>query len=402
MKRIVVLGAGYAGIRTVTELQKKLKNKVEIVLVDRNPYHYETVRLYEVASGKNPYTKMSFPISDVINTKMTKVLQDEVKKINYQEKTVELAKNGELSFDYCVVGLGFTLNTMGVAGADQNALPMYNVKSAEKIRDHIYQNMRDYKETKNEDDLKIVVCGAGFQAVELANALSEARPRFAKMAGVNPEDITIKMLDGSNNFLPMFGEAQTNYALKQIAKNGIEIIQPAIITKIFSNMVYYQTAKNAHEQKLSAKNIIWMTGFSGNPVVSKSGFNQRRDKVMVSEHLTAPESDDIYFLGDVSAVMIPGKTWPWPNTAQLALSMANFASDDLAKRILGQTRPEKYVYNDLGVVVDLGKSAVGLAMGVKIHGYIASVMKKIIIDKSIWETGGLKQVFSIGRFDFFH
>ena len=54
MKKIVVLGGGFAGIKTVVELQKKLKREVEIVLVDRNPYHCETNRLPEVASGNHP------------------------------------------------------------------------------------------------------------------------------------------------------------------------------------------------------------------------------------------------------------------------------------------------------------------------------------------------------------
>lgn len=400
MKKIVVLGAGYAGIKSVVALQKKLRGEeVAITLVDRNPYHYETVRLYEVASGEHPYTKMSYPIADVLNPEMTTFIQDEVKKVNIEDKTVELAKHASLNYDYLIIGLGFTLNTMGIDGADDNALPMYNVESAEKIRERIYANMADYKKTKNPDDLSIVVCGGGFQAVELANAMAMARGRFAKIAGVDPSEIKVSMLDGSFRMLPMFGDKQLAYAMKKIKNNGIDVIRPVKITKIFSNMVYYPK-KGEAEGKVKGKNIIWMMGFSGNPVISVSDFKQRRDKVMVTDHLTAPESDDIYVLGDVSSVMVPGKKFPWPNTGQLALSMANYAAKDLTARIKGESRPDKYKYNDLGVVVDLGKSAVGIAMGVKINSWIALAMKRIIIDKSILETGGLKETFAIGRFDF--
>lgn len=401
MKKIVVLGAGYAGIKSVVALQKKLCQEVEITLVDRNPYHYETVRLYEIASGKNDYTKISYPVADVINPKMTNFIQDNVKRIDYRNQTVELENHAPLKYDYCVVGLGFTLNTMGIEGAKENALPMYNPKSAAKIRDHIYASMRDYKQTKDPKDLVITVCGAGFQAVELANSFAVARPRFAKIAGVDPSEIKIKMFDGSPRFLPMFGEKQLHYAEAKIKANDIEIISPARITKVFSDMVYYKLGKEDEERTLATGNIIWMMGFSGNPVVGASGFKERRDKVMVSEHLTAPESDKVYFLGDVSAVMILGKSWPWPNTGQLALSMANYAAKDIAARVQGQSRPTPYEYNDLGVVVDLGKSAVGIAMGVKIYGWVARAMKRVIIDKSILETGGIKETLSIGRFDFF-
>ena len=143
-------------------------------------------------------------------------------------------------------------------------------------------------------------------------------------------------------------------------------------------------------------------GFSGNPVIADSGFKEQRDKITVTDHLTAPESEDIYVLGDVASVPQPGKSWPLPNTGQLALSMANYAADDIHARVNGYSRPNPFVYHDLGVVVDLGKSAVGLALGVKLYGYWASVMKKITIDKSIFETGGVKGTLSIGRFDFYH
>ena len=400
MKKIVVLGAGFAGMKAVVELQKKVRGEAEITLVDRNPYHMETIRLYEVASGENPYTKMSYPVNDVINPKVTKFIQDEVLRVNYTEKKVELANHAPLNYDYCIIGLGFTLDNLGIDGVKENALPMYNVKTAQAIYNHISNNMKDYRETKDEKDLHIVICGAGFQAVELANAMAMARDRFAKMAGVSKNDIKITMLDGSNPkfFLPMFGDKQTNYALKKIHENGIEILSNAHITRVFSDSVYYTV--DDEEKKVDSNNLIWFTGFSGSDVISASRFNERRNRVMVSEHLTAPESDDVYVLGDVSSVMVPGKNYPLPNTGQLAVSMGEYAAKDLAARVLGHARPNPYKYNDLGVVVDLGKSAVGLAMSLKVYGWFGMAMKRLIIDKSIMDTGGFKETFAIGRFDF--
>lgn len=402
MKKVVVLGAGFAGIKTVVKLQKKLREEVKIILVDRNPFHCETFRLYDVVSGEAPYTAISYPVADVINPKMTTFIQDEVKKIDYQNKTVELAKHTPLKYDYCVIGLGFTLSTFGIDGVQEHALPMYNVESAEAIRKHLYASMRDYKKTKNPNDLVITMCGSGFQAVEVTNAIAMNRPRFAKLAGVSPDQIKIKMFNSSKRMLPMFGDKQCNYALNKIKENDIDIINQARISQIQADGVCYKIGDQAEEKKLATNNIIWMMGFSGNPVIADSGFKEQRDKITVTDHLTAPESEDIYVLGDVASVPQPGKSWPLPNTGQLALSMANYAADDIHARVNGYSRPNPFVYHDLGVVVDLGKSAVGLALGVKLYGYWASVMKKITIDKSIFETGGVKGTLSIGRFDFYH
>ena len=213
MKTIVVLGAGYAGLKTVVALQKKLRKEVRIILIDRNPYHYETMRLYEVASGSAPYTRMSYELADVLDKNMNELVVDQVEKIDLKNKTVELTKHKPISYDYCVVGVGFVLSSMGIAGAQENALPMSNVKQAQAIRDHIESEMRAYVKDHDSQHLSIVICGAGFQAIELAGALAQARPCFAQTAGTDPEKITIKMIDGSPRLLPMFQGKLLDYAI---------------------------------------------------------------------------------------------------------------------------------------------------------------------------------------------
>lgn len=406
MKTVVVLGAGFAGLKTVVALQKKLREQVKIILVDRNPYHYETIRLYEVATGEIPYTGMSYEINDVINPKMTTVITDEVEKVNIADKTVELKDHAPLKYDYCVVGLGFTLSNMGIKGVTENALPMSNVKQAEAIRDHLYAEMKAYRQDHDSKHLSVVICGAGFQAIELGNAIAKVRPELAQMAGAQPDEITIRMIDGSPRLLPMFQGKLLDYALNTIKKNKVEIINPAYVNEVTSTSVLYKMANekdNAELQEIKAGTRIWMMGFSGSPVIEKSGFKNRRGRVMVSDHLTAPESKDIYVLGDGSIVINPATKWAWPNTAQMALSMANYAVDDIRSRVNGQARPTKYAYHDLGEVLTIGESkAAGNALGHGYRGYLASALKKIIIDKSLMETGGLKETLSVGRFDLYH
>lgn len=403
MKKIVILGAGYAGIKTAVALQKKIKETAKIVLVDRHPYHYETTRLVEVATGAIPYTQMSYPITDVLDPVVTKLVVAEVKKIDPDQKKVELAGHPDLSYDYLVVGLGFVLSNFGIKGADDYALPMHDVESAAKIRDHLAQQMQAYRKDKDPKHLQIVVCGAGFQAIELASGLATNREKYAKMAGVDLNEIKVTSIDGSPRLLPMFDDQQMKYALGLVAQAGVKIIRPARVAEVTANAVRYKMNKEDQVKEIATGTPIWMMGFSGSPVIENSGFKNRRGKVLVNEHLTDPDHPEIYLLGDVSAVMVPGKKWPWPNTAQLALSMANFAAKDLAARINGQSRPTKYLYHDLGVVVAVGDThAAAYAMGHNYRGYLASALKKIIADKSLMETGGLKETLAVGRFDLYH
>ena len=407
MKKIVVVGGGYAGLKSVVLLQKKLKEKVEIVLVDHNSYHYETTRLPEIIAGEKSYTKISYPFADVLNDKMTKFIQDEVTLIDYENKKVKLANHDDLSYDYLILGLGFVLGTFGIEGAEEYGMSMHSVDTALAIRDHIYAQMKHYRDTKDPKALNIVMCGGGFQAIEISTAIAENRPRFAKMAGgIDPNEIKVYAFDGSPRLLPMFDDNQTKYALELIKNIGVEIINPAKIQKLTADAIYYKMNdddENAEARKIEANTKIWMMGFSGSPVIAKSGFDQRRGRIMVDDHLTVPGHEEIYSLGDVSSVMVPGKKWPWPNTAQLALSMADYAAEDLTARIKGKNRPAKYTYKDLGVVVAVGDNhAAAYALGHNYRGRLASIMKKMIVDKSLMETGGIKETMAVGRFDLYH
>lgn len=405
MKKIVVLGAGYAGLKTVVLLQKKLKGDAKIILVDQNSYHYEAADLHEVAAGNVPPTKITYQIKDLIKPEMTTFIQDRVTKIDPKEKKVELANRKEpLTFDYCVVALGFTSETFGIPGAKDNALQMTNVKESLEIHHHIVEKMEDYKKTQNPEDLKIVICGAGFTGIELAGAFVEARPRYAKIAGVNPDDIKITLVEASEHLLPMFSKNLADYGVNLVKKLGVKIDTGCKITEIKPGEVLFKRDDDDKESSISAGTIIWTTGVSGSPVIGESGFKERHGRVMVTDHLTDPTDDDIYLIGDDSAVMAPGADRPHPTTAQIALAMADYVAEDLTDRIKNGKRLDKpFTYKSLGTVASVGNThAFGVAMGVPLKGYPASVMKKIIADRSLMEVGGMKELMAKGRFDFYH
>ncbi|MFR0645655.1 NAD(P)/FAD-dependent oxidoreductase [Limosilactobacillus mucosae] len=401
MKKIVILGAGYAGLKTVVELQKKVAKAAEITLVEQNDYHYEATNLHEVAAGNVAPERICFDIQDVLSPAV-KLIKDRVVKVDPDAKQIELAEHAPLNYDYCVLALGFVSETFGIKGAVENSLPMANVDQAAQIADHLNEQMVQYHTDHNPDHLKIIVCGAGFTGIELAGALYDARKRLAKLAVVDPSTIQIKMIDASPRILPMFDDKMKDYAVKLMQKEQLTLQGQAAIKEIKPGAVVYQTKdEQLHEE--TAGTIIWTTGVSGSPVMAASDLPQRRGRVMVTDHLTAPKYDDLYVLGDVAAVMPPDGKRPYPTTAQIALTMGIYAAKDLAARVAGSQRPGPYSYHSLGTVASMGNThAFGVAMGMKYYGYPASVIKKMIANKSLIETGGVKELLAKGRFDLYH
>ena len=66
---ILVLGAGYGGLSTVVNLQKSLgADEADIVLINKNDYHYESTWLHEAAAGTLSPESVRYDIKDVINS----------------------------------------------------------------------------------------------------------------------------------------------------------------------------------------------------------------------------------------------------------------------------------------------------------------------------------------------
>ena len=128
--KIVILGAGYAGLKTAKQLQKKNVN-AEIILINKNEYHYESTQLHEVAAGTEPASKISYNVADVIDSKKVTFIQDTVTLVKKEEKKVVLAKKGEISYDYLVIALGFESETFGIPGVNDFSKPLVDIKTAE-------------------------------------------------------------------------------------------------------------------------------------------------------------------------------------------------------------------------------------------------------------------------------
>ena len=402
MKEIVILGAGYAGLRALHVLQKSGAD-IHITLVDRNDYHYESTSLHEVAAGTQPDDKICYKINDVIAPNKTTFIQDTVEKIDAEQKRVYL-ENKTLSYDYLIVALGFQSESFGIPGVKENSLEMVDVRTADIVHKHIIDQMKKYKETKNEEYLRIVVCGAGFTGIELVGALVEGSKAFADIAGVNPADIQIYCVEAVDKILPMFSEKLGQYCLDHLKKWDVKLLTGKPIKKVEPGAVIYQNSKEDEKDlvALNAKTIIWTTGVSGSQVVGESGFEERRGRVMVSPNLTDPKHAEVYLLGDVSAVMDPASNRPYPTTAQIALAMGSYAGKDILNQLKGH--PSKpFSFKSLGSVASIGnKHAFGVVGKTEVTAYPASFIKKAIMDRSLYETGGIKEVMAKGRFDFYH
>ena len=397
--KIVILGAGYAGLKTAKQLQKKNVN-AEIILVNKNEYHYESTQLHEVAAGTEPGSKISFNIADVIDSNKVTFIQDEVTLIKKEEKKVILAKKGEISYDYLVIALGFESETFGIFGVNEFSKPLVDIKTAEAARQYLDTNLANYAKSKNEADLSIAVCGAGFTSIEYLGEITNRIPKLAEKLNFPADKVKITCIEAMPTLLPMFSEKLGTYGIDVLKKRGVNFIVGTPIKEIKENTVVYE--QEGELKELTANTVIWTTGVRGSAVVGESGFDERRGRVVVESDLSVAGFPEVFMIGDVSAVMDGDSGRPFPTTAQIALQQGAYLGNALAAKLNNQS-VEAFTYKPLGTVASIGNNVgLGNVMGKEVKGYIGSIMKKNIINKSLVTTGGTKTLLKKGRFDYYH
>ncbi|RXK18108.1 NAD(P)/FAD-dependent oxidoreductase [Macrococcus sp. DPC7161] len=399
-KKVVVLGAGYAGLQTVTKLQKLVSAQdCDITLINKNEYHYESTWLHEASAGTRSYEDCLYPIKNVLNNEKVKFVVAEVTKIDRDAKIVETS-NGSFNFDILVVALGFESETFGISGMKEHAFQIENINTARRIANHIEERFAHYANAseKDEKDLAILVGGAGFTGVELLGELVEKIPALCKQYGIDQSKVKITCVEAAPKMLPMFSEDLVKYVVSYLEKRGVEF---KIATPIVAaNENGFVVKVNEQEEQLYANTVIWAAGVRGSKLMEESFEGVRRGRIVNREDLRIDGYDDIFVIGDCSAVMVgEGENKrPLPTTAQIAMQQGEFTAKAI-KQLLAGEKLSKFEYVDRGTVCSLGShDGVGVVFGKEITGKKAAFMKKLIDTRAIFKIGGAGIAYKKGKF----
>jgi len=399
--KIVILGAGYGGLMTATRLQKEVGiNEVEIVLVNKNDYHYETTWLHEASAGTLHHDRVRYDIRSVIDEKKIEFIQGTVIEIKPKEKMVILEK-GELHFDYLVLALGGEPETFGIKGLKEYAFSIVNVNSARQIREHIEYQFATYNNevVKRDERLTMVVGGAGFTGVEFLGELGNKVPELCKEYDVDYHHVKIICVEAAPMVLPGFDPELVNYAVAHLEKKGIEFRLETAIKEVMPDGII--VSKKEEMEKIKAGTVVWAAGIRGNAIIEKSGIEAMRGRVKVDPYLRVPGKEDIFIIGDCSLFINEETNRPYPPTAQIAMQQGDVCARNLLSLIRGNPKLEPFIPNIKGTVCSLGEDdGIGIAFGKKMVGSKAAFMKKMVDNRALYMIGGPSLVLKKGKFNF--
>ncbi|WP_138419932.1 NAD(P)/FAD-dependent oxidoreductase [Aquibacillus sediminis] len=398
--KVVVLGAGYAGMMTTKRLTEKLQpEEAEITLVNKHNYHYQTTWLHEVAAGTINQNRSRIMISDVIDKNRVNLIHDTVVKINKNDQRIVL-ENDEIDYDYLVIGLGFEKATFGIPGMDEHAFSIVSVDSSRMIREHIEYQFARYKveEAENDHLLTIIVGGGGFTGIEFIGELAEKVPQLCKKYDIDRRKVRVINIEAAPTILPGFDQDLVDYARKSLEFRDIEFKTGTMIKECKADAVIVGKEEE-EEEEIKAGTIVWTGGVQANSIIGDSGFELTKGKVNVDPDLRAPGYPNIFILGDCAWVMNPETGKPYPPTAQIAIQEADTCANNIEALLYGG-QMEQFIFDDKGTVASLGgREGMGVVFGdKKLYGMTAKAMKNVIDDRYLFLLGGAGLVLKKGKF----
>ncbi|MEK4025751.1 MULTISPECIES: NAD(P)/FAD-dependent oxidoreductase [Sporosarcina] len=403
MKRptILVLGAGYGGLMTVVNLQKSLgADEADVILINKNDYHYESTWLHEAAAGTLAPEQVRYDIASVINSNKVQFVKAEVTGIDVKNKNVT-TNIGSHTYDYLVIALGFEGETFGIPGLDKYALSIANVKAARQIRDHMEYQFATWslEEEKDDSRLTIVVGGAGFTGIEYLGELGNRVPELCKEYDVPAEKVRILCVEAAPMVLPGFDPELVEYAVRQLESKGIEFSIGTPVVEATPEGVKIKKGEDEFEF-IKAGTVVWAAGVRGNRMIEESGIENMRARVKVDKDLRAPGFEDVFVIGDCSLMINEAINRPYPPTAQIAMQQGDMCANNIIALIQGKQTAE-FVPDLKGSVCSLGDSdAIGVVFDKKITGTKASFMKKMIDNRALFMVGGVGLTIKKGKFNF--
>jgi NADH:ubiquinone reductase (H+-translocating) len=401
LKKIVILGAGYAGVEAAKVLSKKFKkdHSVEITLIDANPYHTLLTELHEIAGRRTDKESVMVDLYNVFKATKVNVVRDKIESIDYEARTLTSGKE-TYKYDYLVLGCGAEPAFFGVEGVKEYGFTIWSLKDALKIREHIENSFQLAKEEKDvvkrKELLTFVVAGAGFTGIEVVGELFEWKNILCEKHEIDPKEVNIINVEALPSILPILKPSLQNKAENFLVKKGVKVMKNAPIVKATPNSIVLKDG-----QVINTGTLIWTCGVQGNSFAVSTGLTQgKRNRIQVNDYMQSMDKEEVYAVGDNAYYEIDGK--PIPQIVETALQTGECAAHNIAAAIT-KTEKKKFVLNTHGFMVSLGSHyCVAELMGTPLSGFLAMASKHLVNLHYLWGVGGLRLVWNYMLHEFFH
>lgn len=367
--RVVVIGAGFGGLRVAKGLRGK---GFEVVVIDQHNYHTFMPLLYQVATAALEPEQIVYPVRGIFDTRSIKFLLARVESVNLETRTLHTTV-GPVEYDYLALAAGSVTNFFGQTEIESVALGLKDLWEAEMLRNHV---LTMFERANHETDparrdamLTFTIVGGGPTGVELSGSLSELI--YDDLAEDYPQldfnRIKVILLEAAPYLLAAFDESLREATVNRLAKMGVEVRLNAAVATATPEAVYLQDGT-----VIPSHTLIWAAGVRAADLAGKLGVPQGRGgRVPVLPTLQLADAPNVFVIGDMAYYEQDSK--PLPQVAPVAIQQGELAAANIQRLARGEPL-KPFAYKDKGSLATIGRSAAVAQVGrVKLTGFPAWV-----------------------------
>lgn len=353
MKKIVIIGGGFAGIKLARALSG---NNFEVWLFDKNNFHQFQPLFYQVATSGLEPSSISFPLRKLFqNKKNFHIRNEEVTSIDPVNKNIVTSGN-TYSFDYLVIATGCTTNFFGNKNVENNAIPMKSVEEALYLRNFVLTNFEkalNVPEEIKQEYLNIVIVGGGPTGVEVSGALAEMRK------SILPKDypeldfgkMNIYLVEAADKTLGAMSEVSSRKSKEYLEKLEVNVFTSTQVVDYDGQKVTFNNGKT-----IPTRTVIWAAGIKGNVIAGlKPEVIVRGNRMKVNRFSQIDGYDSIFAIGDIAYMETPKYPMGHPQVA----TVANEHGTHLFKNLMNLKKVKPmvdYEYHNKGSMATIGKN----------------------------------------------
>ncbi|TVR67703.1 MAG: hypothetical protein EA427_12925 [Spirochaetaceae bacterium] len=348
-----VLGAGFAGIQAAKAILRRSR-ETTLVLVDRNTCSTMIPALPDVLSGRVLRSAISRPVPEVFPASLRSRLdfrRGTVTAVDLDART--LIMDGVVhAWDTLVIATGSVPEYYGFTPD----APMHSVHSLE----HAEALRRDFEARApglGAQAVPVIIVGAGYTGLEVAASLR----RGAGAAGFPQPEITV--VEQAEEILPFLPERQRRHIRAYLQSLDVRIRTGTSLTSFDGHR-----ARLSDGTEVEGALVCWAAGMSSSAIAVSGRVDHTRDgRIRTDETLQVPGYPRVFVAGDAAAIEKGGVL------QRRAVNFAYYSGRRAGRNAAGVIRenasrgpspPRKFFPLDLGWIIPLGGTSVGLVFGI--------------------------------------
>lgn len=273
--RVLILGAGYAGMSAAIQLAARVKRRegVQVTLVNAQERFTERLRLHMTATGQQ-LAELNIP--ELLEGTGAQFVRGWVTAVDADAKIVQIDDDRVLHYDTLMYGLGSVADTAAVPGVEDCAYSLNSAQDAEVLADRLARLGSG----------TVVVCGSGLTGIESAAEIAEQHP------GLN-----VVLLGRAEPGAAMNPKAKA-YVQRALDRLGVQVRSGVEVVKVLPDAVELTGAES-----IAADVVLWTSGTRVSPLAAAAGLTvDERGRIVTDAALRSVSHPEVYAVGDAAAI----------------------------------------------------------------------------------------------------